>query len=66
MPTCSRSSKSDPIYRRPWDYDLEHGSDDLDVSFHVELARRLEPRHVLELGADTGRVTVPLAELGAP
>jgi SAM-dependent methyltransferase len=52
------------IYQRPRDYDLEHENDDTDVAFHVELARRLAPRRVLELGAGSGRVTVPLAELG--
>lgn len=55
----------DLIYDRPRDYDLEHENDDEDVAFHVELARRLAPRRVLELGAGSGRVTVPLAELGA-
>jgi len=55
----------DAIYRRPRDYDLEHENDDEDVSFHVELTRRVAPRRVLELGAGSGRVTVPLAELAA-
>jgi SAM-dependent methyltransferase len=55
----------DVIYDRPRDYDLEHENDDEDVAFHVELARRLAPRRVLELGAGSGRVTLPLAELGA-
>jgi SAM-dependent methyltransferase len=55
----------DLIYDRPRDYDLEHENDDEDVTFHVELARRLAPRRVLELGAGSGRVTLPLAELGA-
>jgi len=53
------------IYRRPRDYDLEHEDDDQDVAFYVELAKRLRPRRVLELGAGSGRVTTPLAELGA-
>src|SRR5262249_46439635 len=52
-------------YDRPRDYDLEHEDDDEDVAFHLELARRLAPRRVLELGAGSGRVTVPLGELGA-
>jgi len=55
----------DVIYDRPRDYDLEHQNDDEDVAFHFELARRLAPRRVLELGAGSGRVTLPLAELGA-
>jgi SAM-dependent methyltransferase len=53
------------IYRRPRDYDLEHDDDGEDVAFYVELAKRLRPRRVLELGAGSGRVTTPLAELGA-
>ena len=55
----------DQIYHRPRDYDLEHENDDEDVTFHVELTRRLAPTRVLELGAGSGRVTVPLAELAA-
>jgi SAM-dependent methyltransferase len=53
------------IYRRPRDYDLEHEDDDEDVAFYVELTKRLRPRRVLELGAGSGRVTTPLAELAA-
>ena len=53
------------IYRRPRDYDLEHDDDGEDVAFYVELAKRLRPRRVLEQGAGSGRVTTPLAELGA-
>src|SRR5262245_44674775 len=55
----------DEIYRRPRDYDLEHEDDAEEVAFHVELTRRVAPRRVLELGAGSGRVTVPLAELAA-
>ena len=55
----------DQIYDRPRDYDLEHEDDDEDVRFYVELVRRLAPRRLLELGAGSGRVTVPLAELAA-
>ncbi len=55
----------DEIYRRPGDYDLEHEDDDKDVAFFVELTGRLRPRRVLELGAGSGRVTVPLAQLAA-
>jgi len=53
----------DQIYHRPRDYDLEHEHDDEDVAFYVELASRLRPHRVLELGAGSGRVTLPLAEL---
>jgi SAM-dependent methyltransferase len=53
----------DHIYARPRDYDLEHEHDDEDVAFHLELVRRVKPARVLELGAGSGRVTVPLAEL---
>src|SRR5262249_12610471 len=63
--SVSEVSMDDVIYDRPRDYDLEHEHDDEDVAFHVELARRLAPRRVLELGAGSGRVTIPLAELGA-
>ncbi len=53
------------IYERPGDYDLEHEGDDADVAFHVALVERLRPRRVLELACGSGRVTFPLAELGA-
>src|SRR5262249_11123065 len=43
----------------------EHEDDDEDVTFYLELTKRLCPRRVLELGAGSGRVTTPLAELGA-
>src|SRR4029077_14051631 len=55
----------DQIYDRPRDYDLEHEDDEEDVSFYVELVRRLAPLRLLELGAGSGRVTLPLAELAA-
>ncbi|HEV7735479.1 MAG TPA: class I SAM-dependent methyltransferase [Candidatus Binatia bacterium] len=53
------------IYRRPEDYDLEHEGDDADVAFHLALVERSQPRRVLELACGSGRVTFPLAELGA-
>lgn len=53
------------LYRHPEEYDLEHLGDSEDVEFYVSLARRLQPRKVLELGCDTGRITLPLAERGA-
>jgi SAM-dependent methyltransferase len=53
------------IYARPTDYDLEHEGDDEDVGFYCALVERLRPRRVLELGAGSGRVTIPLARLAA-
>ena len=53
------------IYKRPEDYDLEHVGDTDDIRFFLKLATRLRPRKVLELACGDGRVTVPLAELGA-
>ena len=53
------------LYRHPEDYDLEHLGDDEDVEFYTALARRLRPRRILELGCGTGRITFPLARLGA-
>jgi SAM-dependent methyltransferase len=53
------------IYRRPDDYDLEHEHDERDVFFYRELMRRLAPSRVLDLACGSGRVTIPLAELGA-
>ena len=52
---------NETIYRRPWDYDLEHESDARDVEFYRQLVRRLKPSRVLELGCGSGRLTVPLA-----
>lgn len=53
------------IYERPEDYDLEHVGDTADTDFFLSLLRRLKPCRVLELACGNGRVTVPLAELGA-
>jgi SAM-dependent methyltransferase len=52
------------LYKHPDEYDREHLGDDEDISFYLSLSRRLEPRKVLELGCGTGRITVPLAQLG--
>jgi SAM-dependent methyltransferase len=38
--------------------------DDEDVGFYLSLSRKLAPRKVLELGCGTGRITLPLAQLG--
>jgi SAM-dependent methyltransferase len=56
---------TDSIYERPEQYDLEHQGDDADVQFYLDLARKLRPGRVLELACGSGRVTLPLAELGA-
>jgi SAM-dependent methyltransferase len=52
------------LYRHPDDYDLEHLGHDEDVEFYLSLVRRLRPKRILELGCGTGRVTIPLAQLG--
>lgn len=57
--------ETEPIYRRPHDYDLEHEGDGDDVEFYRRLVRRLRPRRVLELACGSGRVTLPLATVGA-
>jgi SAM-dependent methyltransferase len=56
---------TEPIYRNPRDYDLEHEGDDEDVAFYLRLATRLRPRRILELACGSGRVSIPLATLGA-
>jgi SAM-dependent methyltransferase len=54
------------IYEHPEDYDLEVASRDLDdFGFWRDLLLRERPEEVLEVGAGTGRLTVPLARLGA-
>src|SRR5215218_5957766 len=57
--------ETEPIYKRPGDYDLEHEGDDEDIGFYRRLVERLRPRRVLELACGSGRVTLPLAELAA-
>lgn len=53
---------SEPIYRNPDAYDLEHEGDTEDVDFFVRLAVGFRPQRVLELASGTGRVTIALAE----
>jgi SAM-dependent methyltransferase len=52
------------LYKHPEQYDREHLGDDEDIGFYLSLSRRLAPRKVLELGCGTGRITLPLAQLG--
>ena len=52
------------LYKHPDEYDREHLGDDEDIAFYLSLSRRLAPRKVLELGCGTGRITLPLAQLG--
>lgn len=53
------------LYRRPEDYDLEHLRDTQDIEFYALIARKYRPLNVLELGCGTGRITLPLAAIGA-
>jgi SAM-dependent methyltransferase len=57
------STMSD-LYKHPEQYDREHLGDEEDIGFYLSLSRRLAPRRVLELGCGTGRITLPLAQLG--
>jgi SAM-dependent methyltransferase len=52
------------LYKHPEQYDREHLGDEQDIEFYVSLSRRLSPRKVLELGCGTGRITLPLAQIG--
>lgn len=54
------------VYRRPEDYDLETGARDIgDTPFWEGLLRRERPVRALEVGAGSGRLTLPLARLAA-
>lgn len=59
------SDITEAIYARPEDYDLEHVGDTADVDFFVRQTVAWRPARVLEWACGTGRVTVPLAEVGA-
>jgi SAM-dependent methyltransferase len=52
------------LYKHPEEYDREHLGDEEDIGFYVSLSRRLAPRKVLEVGCGTGRITLPLAQIG--
>lgn len=54
------------VYRRPDDYELETLTRDIgDLPFWMELLQRERPACVLEIGCGCGRLTLPLARLGA-
>jgi SAM-dependent methyltransferase len=56
---------TEAIYRRPDDYDLEHEGRDEDIDGLVRLIHARRPGRVLELAAGSGRLTLPLARVGA-
>lgn len=52
-------------YQDPLLYDLEYADQQDDVDFYTELAdTRAQGRAVLELGAGSGRITIPIAQGG--
>ena len=54
------------VYRRPGDYELETQAREIgDLSFWTRLLQRERPTRVLEIGSGCGRLTLPLARLGA-
>lgn len=54
------------VYLRPEDYELETLARNIgDLPFWMSLLRRERPARVLEIGCGCGRLTLPLARLGA-
>jgi SAM-dependent methyltransferase len=54
------------VYRRPDDYELETQAREIgDLPFWMGLLQRERPTRVLEIGSGCGRLTLPLARLGA-
>ncbi len=54
------------VYRRPDDYELETQAREIgDLPFWTGLLQRERPARVLEIGCGCGRLTLPLARLGA-
>jgi len=56
---------TETIYQRPDDYDLEHEGREEDIDCLVRMIRARRPTRVLELGAGSGRLSIPLARVGA-
>lgn len=57
---------AEEVYLRPNDYELETLSRNIgDIPFWSDLLRRERPKRVLEIGCGCGRLTLPLARLGA-
>jgi SAM-dependent methyltransferase len=53
------------LYKHPDEYDLEHLGYTDDIEFYTSMVKQYRPLNVLELGCGTGRITLPLAEIGA-
>ena len=58
-----RFEHPDPYAAIPDLYDLEHATYDDDLDFYRNLAQSVD-QPILELGCGSGRIVVPLAELG--
>jgi ubiquinone/menaquinone biosynthesis C-methylase UbiE len=60
-----KKKKMGDLYQRPEDYDLEHVGYTDDIEFYTSIVQKYRPLNLLELGCGTGRITHPLAEIGA-